>query len=174
MRKRRAAMTETEREAHLAKRRATRKELTPEQKIAQSATLKRNYERRKASGICVSCTSRAEAGLYCMEHWFEAIGRNYGLTIKNGGVETLRVLWEQQGGICALTGEQLVPTQNATLDHILPQSRGGTHARSNLQWVTRSVNESKNDLTNEEFFELCRKVLRHNEETNVVALRRTG
>jgi len=168
------AMSPEEKEHYLAKRRESTKRLTPSQKEAISATLKRNYERRKASGICVACTELAVTKLHCLAHWFDNIGRPYGLTKKNGGAETLEVLWREQDGKCALTGEVLIPGVNATIDHKLPQSRGGTHARSNLQWVTRSVNNSKYDLTNEEFLELCRKVLHCCGESNVVSLRRMG
>jgi len=174
-RERRASETPEQKELRLSRRRTYYASAPPTKKSKVAEEHKRNYRRRKAAGICIACTELATAGLRCMHHWFECVGRNYGLTIKNGGIEILKALWEEQGSRCALTGAQLVPTVNATLDHILPQSRGGTHAKSNLQWVTRRSNEAKNDLTTHEFLELCRSVLlRHETPSNVVQMKKVG
>lgn len=42
--------------------------------------------------------------------------------------------------ICACCGT----TNDLTIDHIKPLARGGKHATSNLQWLCRSCNSSKN------------------------------
>jgi hypothetical protein len=180
---RRLALESPEEKAlRLALRRAeqARVKADPARLARQQAALKRNYERRKELGICVACNALAIAGLRCMMHWFECVGRNYGLTLANGGAETLRELWESQQGRCALTGERMIPGtrhwNGASVDHILPQSRGGTSARSNLQWVTRRANAAKNDLTLDEFVDLCRAVTdaRAGHAANVVALKKQG
>ena len=62
-------------------------------------------------------------------------------------------IWKQQRGLCALTGQRLDRT--AELDHKMPKCRGGTNARSNLQWVTHAANFAKRDMTVEEFHALC-------------------
>lgn len=61
---------------------------------------------------------------------------------------------------CALSGWPLTP-ETAALDHVLAISRGGPHARSNLQILHRDVNRAKHTLTNEEFVSLCRAVVEH-------------
>lgn len=71
----------------------------------------------------------------------------------------LRLL-ERQKYRCCLTGWELTP-HNASLDHRQPVSRGGTHTLSNAQALHEDVNRAKGTLTNEEFIELCRAVVRH-------------
>jgi 5-methylcytosine-specific restriction endonuclease McrA len=61
---------------------------------------------------------------------------------------------------CALSGWPLTP-ETAALDHVLAISRGGPHARCNLQVLHRDVNRAKHTLTNEEFVRLCRAVVEH-------------
>lgn len=64
-----------------------------------------------------------------------------------------------QGGVCALSG---VPIDLLTceIDHILPETRGGSDELSNLRLVCTRANEAKGNMTDEEFFELCRNVIR--------------
>lgn len=69
-------------------------------------------------------------------------------------------LVEQQEFRCALSGQELTP-ETASLDHILPLSRGGAHALENLWVVDHQVNAAKGTLTADEFLELCRKVVAH-------------
>jgi hypothetical protein len=62
---------------------------------------------------------------------------------------------------CALTGELLRPGQNASLDHIVPVSKGGTNTPENLRWTTVDANKMRLDLSDEEFFAICRRILEH-------------
>lgn len=71
--------------------------------------------------------------------------------------KALASLWKKQRGLCALSGVRL--DRSANVDHILPVTRGGTSEITNLRWVSRPANLAKNDLTDEEFFVLCRQVL---------------
>lgn len=71
----------------------------------------------------------------------------------------LQELFERQGGRCAFTGVVLVPGENASIDHIIPVSRGGDDSIENLHWVTKEANRVKADLTAAEFVELCRVVI---------------
>ena len=59
---------------------------------------------------------------------------------------------------CALTGRALTPA-DASLDHVIPISRGGPDRIENAQLVHRAVNRAKGALTNEEFVQLCREVV---------------
>jgi hypothetical protein len=76
----------------------------------------------------------------------------------------LERLFNEQGGRCALTGDPLSYeeyTDNARCDHKVPVCRGGKSMKEDLQWVTATVNAAKGQMTNEEFVEMCRKVVAH-------------
>lgn len=60
-----------------------------------------------------------------------------------------RTLMRKQVGLCALCGVQMCllagdPTC-ATLDHVVPRSRGGTDAITNLQLACSRCNQAKGD-----------------------------
>lgn len=76
--------------------------------------------------------------------------------------ETLERLWRRLGppAECYLCGEP-IPVEEATLDHVLPRSRGGTNQRDNQRWAHRRCNLLKGPLTVAELRDLCRKVYRH-------------
>jgi hypothetical protein len=71
----------------------------------------------------------------------------------------LQRTWERQGGRCAFTGFPLTPGVSASIDHLIPTARGGTDEDHNLAWVALKINLIKNDLTRDEFVELCRLVV---------------
>lgn len=73
----------------------------------------------------------------------------------------LEKLWEAQGRRCVYTNECLTPGVNMSLDHRVPRSRGGSDEPENLQWVTKTINLSKNALTEDAFLNLCRAVVKH-------------
>ena len=74
--------------------------------------------------------------------------------------EDLRSLWLRQGGLCGLTGQPM-DVMTATIDHIVPISRGGSNELSNLRWTTKAANQAKGNLLDEEFLALCRQVAEH-------------
>lgn len=55
--------------------------------------------------------------------------------------ETRRRVMDRDQGRCQSCGA----TANLTLDHIIPQSKGGTHDEANLRVLCRSCNSSKNN-----------------------------
>ncbi|MEM9054831.1 MAG: HNH endonuclease [Pseudomonadota bacterium] len=69
--------------------------------------------------------------------------------------ELFQTLWEKQSGLCALCGEPMLRNrfeaphariwdkQRATLDHILPRSKGGKDAPENLQLTHAHCNKIK-------------------------------
>lgn len=73
-------------------------------------------------------------------------------------VEWLRSLWDQQGGLCALSGRPL-EIQTAELDHRIPRSRGGGDDLTNLRLVAPEANRAKGALTDDELVALCRDIL---------------
>lgn len=66
--------------------------------------------------------------------------------------------------VCYLTGESIDLNKPRTyqFDHIIPKSRGGSSELDNLGICTKQVNQSKTDMTPEEYIELCKQVLKHN------------
>jgi 5-methylcytosine-specific restriction endonuclease McrA len=75
----------------------------------------------------------------------------------NGSI--LERLWDEQGGRCALSGLPLVIGEYASVDHKIPLSKGGTHDASNLRWLAFEVNMAKNNMSDEEFVAMCRRVV---------------
>jgi len=68
---------------------------------------------------------------------------------------------------CALSGEEIDynNTKTYNLDHIIPFSRGGTGNLDNLQLVTPRINLMKSNLSNEEFINLCKKIVENTKIT---------
>jgi 5-methylcytosine-specific restriction endonuclease McrA len=63
---------------------------------------------------------------------------------------------------CYLTGDEIDLTKDDySLDHILPISRGGSCELDNLGITTHLANLAKTSMTEDEFVELCKKVLIH-------------
>lgn len=130
----------------------------PTQFEKKRAHNRRYYSERVARGQCPKCILPAEVGIFCFTHWLKNVGVSHGLGNKKG-TELLRQLWEEQRGRCAVTGEVLIPGATASLDHIIPKSRGGESIRGNLRWVLLKVNQLKWDMTHDELVEMCRKVI---------------
>jgi hypothetical protein len=107
---------------------------------------------RKELGLCLTCGSGDPVGNRCLVcilkdtahfHWGQR--KLYPKLIE---------IFESQKGTCPYTGEKLTLGKNATLDHKIPKSRGGTSDLSNLQWVYKGnfdVNWMKGMLLEEEF-----------------------
>ena len=68
-------------------------------------------------------------------------------------------LFEKQDGKCAYSRVPLILGGGASIDHIVPRSRGGTNEIGNLQWVDLIVNRMKSDLMENEFFDLLQCIL---------------
>ena len=124
---------------------------------------RRTYRKYADARCCTRCGKQADAGGLCVKHWFEVVAKRLRRCSSEADIDasTLARMWARQNGRCALTGQKLVPGLNASVDHILPESRGGLTTEGNLQWTTAAVNSAKWDKTVEEFVELCGQVLRH-------------
>lgn len=127
-----------------------------------SDRLKREKIERRAEalrrGVCFQC-ARDPAGPngLCEECWLKGVARS---ALKSGKQwPDLRALWRAQDGRCALTGESLVPGTNASIDHIVPRSRGGRNEPSNLRWVALNANFAKRAMLDVEFVAMCRRVV---------------
>jgi len=66
--------------------------------------------------------------------------------------------------VCYLTGDSIDISKPRTysFDHITPRSRGGTNGIDNLGLCTKVANQAKSNMTPDEFFLFCKKVVEHN------------
>ncbi len=120
---------------------------------------RRRVAARMERGQCQSCEEPATCGRYCRSHAFAEVARRRAGDARLG--PALEAQWEAQRGRCAYTGEPLTfgPSGNASIDHRVPVSRGGSNRPDNLQWVSARVNRMKTDLTHAEFLAMCALVL---------------
>lgn len=122
------------------------------------------YINKKAEdGFCSCGTKTLDGNKYkCEKCWYKTVAYN---TLEDRlRWEEIKSLMELQQYICAITGDILIPGVNASLDHKIPKSRGGTHELSNLEWILTEANYFKYTRTKKELLELCRKILAHCEE----------
>jgi 5-methylcytosine-specific restriction endonuclease McrA len=81
---------------------------------------------------------------------------------KNGEISAFD-LWKiakKQKLKCALTGEKLT-SENISIDHIVSKSKGGMNIPSNVRLVLKPINIARQTMTDNEFIELCKKVVNH-------------
>lgn len=131
--------------------------------LCRTSRLKKLHSRTKR-GLCKRCdTPLPSIEGYCSTYCQECVYRVAWVRIfkRVKGYEALVQLLKSQGGKCPYTGEQLVLGLNAALDHRNPASRFPEEAKSlsNFQWIHKSVNSMKSDLTEEEFFALMKRIL---------------
>lgn len=65
--------------------------------------------------------------------------------------------------VCYLSGDPINIMQPNTyeFDHVIPRSRGGQNNLDNLNIASKEANRAKNNMTPDEYFNLCKKVLEH-------------
>lgn len=73
-------------------------------------------------------------------------------------IEWLEKTLANQDGNCALSGIP-IDLMTCEIDHILPETRGGSDDLTNLRLVCTRANEAKGNMTDDEFLELCCNVL---------------
>lgn len=121
---------------------------------------------RAAAGLCYRCSSKLTENGYdvCLGAAYPQCGKCYFRNMAKlhlGSADRWTVLsglFKRQHGRCAYTGENLVLGLTASLDHIVPISKGGRSVASNLQWVTKIVNHAKNNMDHVEFVSMCKRV----------------
>jgi len=90
--------------------------------------------------------------------------QKYGLKLTNNNIKKY-ILWQQQNyrcpytgkmiNMCAYTGSKIEKTSdilNYELEHIVPESKGGTRAMYNLVLADKEANKDKNNKTPYEYF----------------------
>jgi hypothetical protein len=109
--------------------------------------------RLKEQGKCQSCGgAKHNSRSLCKKCVIKNIATK-GLQDRSRWTE-LSELYESQNGCCAVTGKSIeLGTGDASLDHIIPTSRGGGNELGNLRWVHITVNRMKNDMLDSEFLE---------------------
>ncbi len=106
---------------------------------------------RLKHNLCYRCASPLgdTPSNYCESCVFKIIA------VKNLGdasrADEIAELFDKQSRRCAYTGLPLTLGVDASVDHIIPRSKGGSDALQNLQWVHRQVNRWRSDMDDGDF-----------------------
>src|SRR6185437_6244321 len=118
------------------------------------------YRNRCRPGLCNVCikNNNLPDNKMCENCWYNDKARLYLKNNKLGFL--LKEKAQKQNFKCAYSGDPLIPGLNMSIDHIIAQKVNPKliHDISNLQWVTKEVNTSKNYLLPEQYVEICKKV----------------
>jgi 5-methylcytosine-specific restriction endonuclease McrA len=131
---------------------------------------KRDIELIK-KGLCTGCASEKY-----MEHYKDKVDIRTKwcqtcylkmLSARHFGVvsqwENLFEILKQQNFICPYTGDKLILGINDSVDHIFPRSLYPEKTKdiNNMRWVTRTINNMKYDLLDNDFCAEISKIIRH-------------
>lgn len=127
----------------------------------------RNYRAVAAeNGVCYTCRKNKavlrpdKMKVPACESCYLKRVAGYRLGDRKRWVE-LKELFERQP-ICPYTGFQLEIGKSASLDHIVPTGRGGSHEIGNLQWVYSygdlDINFMKGDMPDGVFREIIERI----------------
>ena len=114
---------------------------------------------RLSRGLCERCGKKppVDGGQNCEECVVERAAR-----MQLGSSKLSSLLWDkfaEQKGICPYTGMKLRIGVDASVDHVIPKSRGGTNDMENIQWVHVWINWMKNDTPKGEFVSKLKKFM---------------
>ncbi len=73
----------------------------------------------------------------------------------------LFALVKGKGFRCALSGVEMQP-DDASVDHVVPLSKGGEHSMNNIAIIHMVVNRMKGDMNHAEFIRWCTLIARWN------------
>lgn len=77
--------------------------------------------------------------------------------------DTRKIIYNRAGGRCELCGRKLL-LEDATLDHVIPLSKGGIDDVENLACVCFEDNQFKNNILPEDFLERITKIFMYQME----------
>lgn len=117
------------------------------------------YRKLKKQKICTSCgkLSTIPNNTRCEDCWFKHIASKRTGSVDNWIILKNRII--QQNYLCYYTHRLLIIGKNASVDHIIPTSKGGLNAMENVQWVDKKINTMKNDMNHEEFLNTIQLIL---------------
>jgi len=107
-------------------------------------------------GLC-ACSKKLYAGKQCFECYFKRC-----CCRATGNIQLWRQLYNKlvkQKFCCIYTNRKLIPTENMSIDHIIPTTKGGSSNIDNLQWIDEQINRMKNDFTHDEFIETMKFII---------------
>lgn len=131
----------------------------------RESNLERTTERKIKNGIC-RCCSKPSIKKRCKSCWTKDLLRKHGIN-----VNLWEVFWkklEDQKFTCFYTGIEIFPEINASLDHIIPKSKGGTNDLNNLVWCDRKINSFKNDNDYESLIKICSLILENHQQRELI------
>lgn len=120
-------------------------------------------EKNKSTGLCIRCKSEAlNNSNLCEIDYLKAKSIQFTGSVEN--YKLIKEKLEQQNYLCKYSNKKIILGVNASLDHILPKSRYPEKEKdpNNLVWVDTHINIMKNNMSYEEFVDLCKLVLKHN------------
>ena len=115
---------------------------------------------RISQGLCVHCGKYKNTGkLHCEGCYLKTT--SYSHFKDKSHASELKTIFVQQYGRCPYTKKLLTLGLDTSLDHKIPQSKGGANTMENLQWVYEPINAMKNELTEKEFLKLVEMVYKN-------------
>lgn len=123
------------------------------------STRKKLYDQRRGTGICVKCNNKTLPNhSLCEEHWYRKTSLTNLGTTKYW--KLIKELAENQNFRCIYTDELLIPAVNMSLDHIISRKDNPNliNDTNNVQWITKQMNQIKNELSHDNFIKLCKNI----------------
>jgi hypothetical protein len=141
--------------------------VSPEKKeklrVSRKDKMEKYHSRLKSSGGCRRSALCPDLVIgksrYCLKHWCDVIKSKAEKSVGEKIPFSLIDLWNEQRGLCYFTNMPLIPGINASLEHLIPVSKGGNNSKENIRFVLLPINMMKNDLTEKEFLSFLKGVL---------------
>lgn len=124
---------------------------------------KEHRKKLRENGICVQCGQRKAEFKNSSMCRMDYIKNICNATLRDSSRwEEIDNLLKEQNYKCALSGVDIDWGKRASIDHIIPRKKGGTHDIENLQMVHYNVNFMKMDMLMGDFLDMCAKILEYN------------